>query len=1024
MRTNTGAAKQRWTAFLAVCFMLLAGTAQAQTDAGTIAGTVTDSTTGAPLPGVNVVIQGTQQGASTGGDGTYTIPSVDPGTYTLQASFVGYNTKSVTGVQVAAGDTVQVDFTLAPSTVGLEEVVVVGYGTQEREDLTGSVSSVEGEQISRIPTPSATQALQGQVAGVQVTPSSGEPGAGAVVRIRGVGTLGDASPLYVVDGMLTDDITFLNPQDIQSVDVLKDASATAIYGSRGANGVIIVTTQQGSRGQETRFNFNAYYGQQEVANPIDLVNAQQYAVLANELAANQETPLPFENPQSVSQNTDWQDVAFRPAPIQSYQLSAVGGTERVSYSFSGNYISEGGVVENSDFERASLRLNNNYQLSDPIELGHNIAFTYARGVDAPGVISSVYRADPTIAPRDAEGNFNDAGLRASAGNPAASLFYHRNKYNSRRLVGNVFLNVDFLQDFTFQTSFGVDLKARETQNFNPTFFVSPEQQNEEASVSVVNIEDQSWLWENTINYQRTFGDHAIDAVTGLTAQEFRGEFISGQRIVPIGESESLWYLGVGQEDGQENDGGAEDWRLFSALFRVNYDYLGRYLFTVTGRADGSSRFRDGNRFGYFPSFAAGWRVSEEPFMEGVDAISNLKLRASWGIIGNQKIGPYPGIPLVSGNLNAVFGRDGSLAFGATPAELANPAIRWEETRQTDLALEMGFFDDRLTAEVDYYNRLTDGILIQVPIPDYVGVNAEPTVNAAEVRNTGFDLNLSFNGAAGDFDYRIGLLGSTVSNEVESLGGGREEILGGGLVNEIAFTTKTLPGQPIGSFFGYKVAGIYQSEEQIQNLPSSPTENLAPGDFRFEDINGDGEITPDDRTFIGSPIPDFNYGINLGLSWKGLDLAVDLTGQSGNEIFNAKKGVRFGIENFEESFLDRWTGPNTSTSEPRLTSAGWNYQASDWYLSDGSYFKLRNVQLGYALPQDWVGSLQMQRARIYVNGNNLFTVTDYSGYTPEISGIPRGSEARGNRSISVLENGIDTGLYPTTRSFTVGVNVTF
>lgn len=1010
---------------LFVALLIPSYSAVAQQD---VSGTVTDASDGQPLPGANVAIEGTNTGTITDADGEYslTVPGPDA---TLVFSFVGYQSRRVT-----VGDQATINVQLQEDVAALDEVVVVGYGTQERRDVTGAVATVDGDDISRIPTPSVTQALQGQIAGVQVTPSDGEPGSDAVVRVRGVGTLNDASPLYVVDGMLTDDISFLNAQDIESVEVLKDASATAIYGSRGANGVIIISTKQGSYDRGTIYSFDAYYGMSEVMSPIDLVGPQEYATLANEVARNEQGPdvdLPFPNPQSVTTpdwwDGDWQDVAFRPAPIQSYQLSARGGTDRVAYNFSGNFVQEDGVVEKSTLQRISARLNNSYILSDSIELGHNIAFTSSEGVDAPGVISSVYRADPTIAPRTSaptgdvtaaptdESAFTNVGVRGSSGNPAASIFYHRNEYTENRLVGDVFANVYFQEYFRFRTSFGLDLRRRESRNFDPEFFVSPAQQNEQSSIRVENLDETSWLWENTLQYNQTFEDHEVDAVAGITAQEFRQEVIGGSRVGVVGESESLWFLDAGEAEGQSNFNSGFDWSMLSFLFRTNYSYKGRYLLTATGRVDGSSRFGEENRYGFFPSFAAGWRISDEPFMADVDVLSNLKLRASWGQIGNDKIGAYPSIPTVTSNLNAVFGTPGSLAFGATPTELANPNVKWETTTQTDVGLEVGLLDNRLSAEVDYYRRVTDGILVRVPIPDLVGVNVEPVVNAAEVLNQGFDVTLNWSDNIGrDFSYRIGLVGSTTDNEVQALGQGREEIFGGGLVNEISFTTLTEPGRAIGSFYGYKVAGIYQTEEDIQNLPAPEggTDVVQPGDFRYVDVDDNGVINADDRTFIGSPIPDYVYGIQLSTTWKGLSVALDFNGQLGNEVFNAKKAVRFGTENFEESFLDRWTGPGTSDSEPRVTNAGWNYQVSDWYLSDGSYLKLRNVRVGYALPGSWLNPLGVQRTQIYVNGTNLFTLTEYPGYTPEV-----GSE-------NVLANGLDTGLFPIPRTITVGVNATF
>jgi TonB-linked SusC/RagA family outer membrane protein len=1006
--------------------------AQAQ-DTGTIRGTVVDEEE-APLPGVNVTIVGTTQGSSTDVEGNYQITGLAPDTYTLRASFVGYTTRE-REVTVTAGETTTVDFTLEPDVAALDEVVVVGYGQQERRDLTGAISSVDGSDINRVATSSVEQALQGQVAGLQVKPTSGEPGAGAQIRVRGVGTFNDASPLYVVDGVLTDDISYLNPNDIESINVLKDASATAIYGSRGANGVIIVETRQGQRNQGTTFSARVSRGWQQIMDPIELTNARQYAVLANELRANTGGQPAFDNPDQFGEGTDWQDVVYRTAPVQDVQLSARGGTDVITYNFSANYLREEGILRKSDFQRASLRANNTYQLTDALELGHNLTFTYRTGVEAPGVVGSAYRADPTVPPRNEDGEFANASARASAGNPAASIFYHRNEYNGTRFVGNLYAEASFLDNFTFKSSFGLDLDQRETRDLTPEFFVSPPQQNQQSRLSISTTEENSWIWENTLTYDRTVGDHDINVLGGVTAQEFRNEVFGGARVNIIGEDESLWYLDAGQQDGQTNFNSAFDWSMLSGLARVNYAYLGRYLVTATMRVDGSSRFGENNRYGYFPSAALGWRVSDEAFMEDVDLISNLKLRASWGIIGNDKITAYPGIPVVSSNLNAVFGETESLQFGATLAELANPDIRWEETTQSDVGLNIGLFENQLTAEVDYYRRTTSGILLRVPIPRYVGVNTEPFVNAAEVRNTGVDLTLNWTQSLSDeVSYQIGVTGSTTNNEVLELGQGNEELLGGGLVNEIPFTTRSVPGTPIGAFYGYKVDGIYQTQEDINNSPSQP--GVVPGDLSFMDLacddgdvapgdagpdtpagaiceNGlDGEVTGADRTQIGSPIPDFVFGVNLSLDIYNFDVSAALSGQTGFQIFNAKKSVRFGIENFETSYLDRWNGPGTSSTEPRLTNAGHNYQSSEYLLEDGDFLKLRNVQIGYTLPDAWTSAANVNSLRVFANGTNLVTFTGYSGYTPEISGG------------SVISDAIDDGIYPIARTFTIGVDMTF
>ena len=994
---------------LACASLVAAPSALVAQDTGTVTGTVVDEE-GTSLPGANVTIVGTQQGTSTNADGQYTLENLEPQSYTLRASFVGYRPQEQE-ITVTAGETVEVDFVLPADVAQLDEMVVVGYGEQEREDLTGSISSVEGESISKVTTSSVSQALQGKVAGVQVTPNSGAPGAGAQIRIRGVGTLNNTSPLYVVDGMLTNDISFLNSGDIESVDVLKDASATAIYGSRGANGVIIITTKKGQAGEGTTFNANVSHGWQEVMNPIELTNARQYATLANELRENQGQAPAFDNPDQLGAGTDWQERVYRTAPTQDVQVSARGGTEDITYNFSGNFLREDGVLEKSDFQRASFRTNNTYQLTEAFELGHNLAFTYRSGTNGPGVVGSAYRADPTVPPRNEEGDFSDAGARASAGNPAASIFYHRNTYSGNRFVGNLYGEYSFLDHFTFESSLGLDIDNQETRNFNPEYAVSSAQRNDQSSISVNTVEQNSWLWENTLSYNQTIDNHSIDVVAGVTAQEFQNETLGGSRVNVIGEDESLWYLNAGQEDGQTNVNTAFDWSMLSGLVRANYSYQDRYLVTASLRADGSSRFGEQNRYGYFPSVALGWRLSEEAFMEDVDVISNLKLRGSWGKIGNDKINAYPSVASVATNLNAVFGQQESLAFGATLTELANPQIQWEETTQSNVGLNLGLFEGQLTAEVDYYNRTTSGILVRVPIPEYVGVGTQPFVNAAEVVNSGLEAQVSLSQTHGDFSYQVSVNGATTNNEVQSLGSGKEEIFGGGLANEIAFTTKTEPGQPIGSFFGYKVNGVYQTQEEIDNSASMP--GVEPGDLNFADVDGDGDIDGDDRTYIGSPIPDFTYGLNLSASYKGFDVSATVNGQMGAQIFNAKKSERFGIENFETSYLDRWTGPGSTNSEPRIGNPGHNwFTASEWLLEDADYLKLRNVQVGYTLPESVSQPLNLDQLRIYANGTNLVTFTGYSGYTPEISGS------------SVISSSIDDGIYPISRSFTMGVDMTF
>ena len=982
-------------------------TPPAAAPSGRVTGTVTTAEDARPLQGVNVIRKGTTTGALTGANGRYSV-AAGPND-TLIFRFIGYEAleQAVNGREI-------INVGLRPRVVVLEQMVTIGYGEQRRADVTGAVASVEGEQLTEIATPSVAQALQGRVAGVQVTPASGEPGAAAIIRIRGVGTLNNASPLFVVDGMLLDDISFLNPNDVQTVDVLKDASATAIYGSRGANGVIIINTKKGLREGPARFTMNAYTGSQTVLNKIDLVNAEQYAQLANELAANTGAQPYFTSANPITANTDWQDEIFQGAPQSSVQLATSGGTDRVTYYFSGNYFRQQGVVPRSDFNRLTMRLNNDYQLTSRLQLGHNLNFAYSSGLRPPGVLGQLYRADPTISPRNAEGAFSNANLRSSAGNPAATVFYTRNDEAGRRLVGNLFADVNLPFDLTFRSSFGLDYDQTEFRNFNPVFTVSPTQRNQVSTLEVRRGDTRSLLWENTANYTRTGERYRVNLLGGITAQSFYNENLGGTRTNLVGEDEALWLLDAGDAAGQTNFNNASDWRMMSYLGRVNLSILERYLITASWRADGSSRFGAENRYGYFPSFALGWNIAEEAFFPEVSAITGLKLRGSWGKIGNDKIGSYPGIPTVTGNLNAVFGSGETLVFGAAPIELANPEVKWETTVQRNIGGDLTLLNGRFTATVDNYNRRTEGILVRVPIPRYVGVGTEPFVNAAEVENKGWEGAFVWSERRGSFNYEVGINGATVNNKVLSLGGGREQILGGGLGNEITFTTRTIVGQPIGSFWGFRTNGIFQNDAEIAAGPTrgSGTGLEKPGDIRYVDTNGDNRITDADKVFLGSPIPDLIYGLNGSVAWKAIDIALNFTGQRGNEVFNGKKAVRFGVENFETSFLNRWNGAGTSNSEPRITNAGHNYQSSERFIEDGGYFKLNAAQVGLRLPGTWTGRMGVDNARLYVNGTNLFINTNYTGYTPELT------------AESVISSGIDLGVFPTSRIITIGLDLSF
>lgn len=1015
---------------MAAAIIVLTGIAEtvvAQTQ-NEVSGQVTNNETGEPLAGVNILISGTDRGTTSDVDGNYQI-TVESLQDTLVFSFLSFETATVP----INGQTT-IDVELVPSTVYGEELVVVGYGTQRKSDLTGSVSSVKSEDITSISTTTLQDALQGKMAGVNVTPQSGRPGSQPVIRIRGVGTLNNANPLYVVDGMLLDDIAFLDNRNVESVEVLKDASATAIYGSRGANGVIVITTKKGERGPG-QIGINSYYGVQRVNNMIDMANAREYAILANESAENRGASPIFSDPDQFGEGFDWQDWLINPANIQSHQVSASGGNENMTYNVSGNYLKQDGIIRKSNYERVSLRVNNEYFISDNISFGHNINFAYQNfqnesqgGDGVTGLIMYSLQADPTLTPRNEDGEFTDVSVNGGRFNPAAVVAYNHNENDGFRTTGNAYLNIDFLENFNFRSSIGLNWRRDNSRRYIPEHVVTSFQMREESQLNVFKGDATNWLNENTLEYNNDFGDHNINLLAGISAQEFVNSGLTGSRLnIPTGAispNHDLLYLNVGETEGQTNSNSGSSWGMISNIFRANYNYQDRYLLTGTFRRDGSSRFAERNRWGSFPSAAIGWVISNESFMENFSEsihLNFLKLRGSWGKIGNDKIDTGAAVATVTSNLSYVLGLNQELQSGAAVTELSNPDVKWEETEQIDVGLELAFFDNRLNTEIDWYHKETNDILINVPIPNIVGVTGEPIVNAASVLNTGFELNLNWQNSGSDFSYEIGLTGTTVDNEVLALGGGREEIIAGGIRN-LGSTTRTVVGQEIGAFYGWIQEGIFQNQNEIDNSPIRGGEQ--PGDIKIKDINGfddegeligepDGIIDDADKTFIGSPIPDYYFGVNLAGGYKNFDLSVQFDGQGGNKILYARTAERgFGQFNYERSMLDRWTGEGTSNTEPRLTEAGHNYEVLDRFLYDGDFIRLRNITLGYTLPENLFDQFNVRRLRVYVNATNVFTITDYPGYTPQIG------------SGSVIANGIDNGTYPVASNYTLGVEINF
>ena len=975
-----------------------------------ITGTVSASDTKETLPGATVIVKGSTTGTVTNIDGKYTI-NVKPGKIILVYSFMGYTTQ-----EIEVGDRTLIDVALDPKKTTLDEVVVIGYGTVKKSDLSGSVGTIKSENITKITSLNPVQSLQGQVTGVQVSSTSGTPGESPTVRIRGTGTFNNSSPIYVVDGVILDDISFINSSDIKSMEILKDASATAIYGSRGANGVILITTKSGKTGDEkTVFGATAEFGIQKLAKKIQLLNGKEFATIRNEIQPG------YYNNIDLLPNTDWQDLIFHLAPVYNFQVSASGSTKSTQYYLSLGYFGQDGIIDKSSYQRITLKFNNVYNLSRFVKLGNNITFAPFSQEIAPDVTYAVYRAQPVLVPYYPDGTY---GIVYNVGNPLASLNYSNNFNKGIRGVGNIYAEVSFLNSFLFKTSYGIDAGYYKSENFTPAYTVydtnetTPSQQDVPQSLLSKSTGDNlTWIWENTLDYHKDIKKHSINAVVGYTMQNTTAENTSIPAKNIIRDDPSFWYINspgylISTYTSINNSVPYDQYySMMSYLVRANYVYDKKYILTATFRRDGSSKFSENNRWGNFPSFALGWNINQENFMQNLKFLNKLKLRGSWGKTGNEKIPYIERYSLINSSLIAIFGT-GIINPASSYGKQGNPNLRWEVTTQTDVGLEVSMLKDRLTGEFDYYYRVTDDILVPLKVPAYFGNGTDLIwFNAGSMANSGFEFNLGWRDQIGKFKYNVGILGSTVHNEVKAIGGsaGIDSVLNGGYLANGLNVTQSRVGLPIGAFYGYKTDGIFQTQAELDAYPHMNDAGV--GDLRFVDVNNDGKIDGRDRTNIGSPIPTFIYGCNLGFEIIGIDFSVIIQGQTGNKIFNAKEVVRPDPYNFESYVMDRWTGPGTSTTQPRASFGGYNYTPSDYFVREGSFLRIRNLTLGYTLPNKWSDKITMQKLRVYFKVDNLLTLAKFTGYTPEIGG---GS----------LNNGIDYGVYPITAVYSFGLNLTF
>ncbi len=986
----------------------------------TVTGKVTSADDKTGLPGVNVIIQGTTKGVSTDLEGNYTL-SLAGSENVLVFSFVGYQTQTI-----QVGNRSVINVTMETDAETLEEVVVVGYGVQKKSDITGSTASVKGHELAQQPVLTATQAMQGKVAGVQVI-SSGQPGTSPQVRVRGVGTaLGQTTALYVVDGVLTDDISNINTADIVDMTVLKDASSAAIYGSRGANGVIIITTKKGREGG-IQVNYSNNIGIRQAANLVEMANGSEYA---NYVQAATGTAPPASN-----YNTDWYDVILRTAWQQQHNVSLSGSSDQISYFFNVGYLKDEGIVLNNDFRRLTARYNNEFKINKKLTFGLNASYgnnINENGfgninIDAYGNIGGVYndayRASPLI-PSIVDGKYGNTSAYQNVGNPLLDVNNNDIRVNENRLQGTSFLDFKPWSWVTLRSSIGVDWRNSLNRGYyyqfladESTFLISGGNQSRPlSSLNISQSQGFRWVWDNTATFTREIDKHNFTLLVGATAEKLSSQYISANRS-DVPADRDLWYIGVGNANTSQNNGGGDAWARNSYLARLNYSYDEKYLLTLTMRRDGSSRLPVQNRWQNYPSLGVGWVLSRESFLANQNLFDLLKLRASYGKVGNDQIPTDAFTQTVTLNRPYAFNGSASEATnGAQINQIIDPNINWETTEEYDLALEFEALDSRLTGEINYYNKQVENALINVPIPRTVGdANGVIITNVASIQNKGVELLLNWrNKINDDWSYNIGGNATFNENKVVDLNGG-QGVFGGGIGAAQGFVTYTDNGQAIGSFYVLNVLGVFNTGAEVNAYTNADGQMIQPtakpGDFKYEDRNNDGLISDADRVFAGSYQPKAYFGINGGLNYRRWDLSFSFYGNVGNKVYNGKKAVRVeGKDNVEKDVVyNRWTTQNQSQTEPGANVG--NLLASTYFVESGSFIRLNNVTLGYTFDPPQLEKIRISALRIFLTAQNLFTYQKYSGFTPELPGDP-------------LNSGIELSSYPTTRTIAGGINVTF
>jgi len=991
----------------------------------TVKGKVSDAATGELMFGVSVGVKGTTTGTQTDATGAFTLSA--PNNATLVFSFLGYNR-----LEVPVNGQTNITVKLQPQANALNEVVVIGYGVQRKVDNTGAVSSVKGSDISKQPDANPVSALQGKVAGVTIT-NNGAPGSAPAISIRGLGTVyGNVSPLYVVDGVWYDDITFLNSGDIDNITILKDASSTAIYGVRAANGVVLITTKHGVKGKAV-INYSGYVGFQAATNQPKMATASEYAQAVNELVTysnnvvgpDDAKPPVFDNPAGYGKGTDWYGQILRNALTTSHQVSVSGGGEKATYDLSFGYLDQDGLVRNNNYQRYTLHISNEFKPVSILSIGYNANGVYSYSKDAPGgIFHQLYSASPTLPVFYNDGKYGDpADYGTGSGNnfnPEATLDFNNHRTVNHRLTGDVHAELSILKNLKFKTSFGGDLGQVEGRGYTPLYTATVAQTTTNTNLNIEHSETRNWIWENTLTYNFQYKDHKLTALAGYSAQDNRVyQIVANADDVPYTKSGNLhtsFPAGNTTVTYIRNPGDQLHNRTLSQFGRINYSFQDKYLINASIRRDGASQFYP-NPYGWFPSVGAGWVITKESFMKDQHVFDNLKLRASWGKVGNSVVPINPSIQTVARDpyLTAVFGNPQVAYQGASINSIVPPRTVWEKAVATDFGIEGAMLDNRFSFEADYYDRKTEDAIFAIPVLASIGTNSGNLIgNQATIENKGIEMSFTWKDKIGrDFGYSLSGNFGINNNKVLSVQSGQNPIYSGG--NGIAngnLATRTVVGEPIGEFYGYKVIGVFQTQAQVNASPQKNT-STQPGDFIYQDTNKDGSIDSKDRVVLGNPNPRVSYGLNTSFTYKRFDLAIDMQGVADVDVYNANIGFRFGNENFTQDFYDRrWHGAGTTNYYPSTNvGANNNSKPNSFFVESGSYFRVRNAQLGYTIPGSSLAKFGINKIRIYANAQNAINIFGYKGFTPEIGG-------------SVGNMGIDADVYPLFATYNLGVNVTF